>query len=131
MNNSVKRFPWEIKLTPEEEQEVLAKALKHKPKLTVFRWIARVMSAAFFVWFILGYFSVYFVVPFSWNSVFKLSGTCMFPHYLCYMVSRYDQRVEGFERLDNNNEIVIFNRRILKESLSLFLLHGAIAFIAL
>jgi len=127
----MRRFPWEIKLTPEEEQEVLAKAVKYKPRLVISRWIARVISAAFFIWFISGLFSVYFAVPFSLSNIFKLSVVCFIPHQFCVAFAREQRgRITGFEKLDRNNEIAMLNRRILIESVSFLLLHLAIGLVA-
>ncbi|MCL2075853.1 MAG: hypothetical protein FWH15_05355 [Betaproteobacteria bacterium] len=132
------RSPWEHRpallapLTPEEEQEVLAKALKYKPRLIISRWIARVVSAAFFVWFILGLFSVHLVVMFSLNSIPKLAMACAFPHLLPIGFANVQRdKIAGFEKLNRDNDIAILNRRALAESTSLWLLHGVIAVVAI
>ncbi|MCL2075857.1 MAG: hypothetical protein FWH15_05375, partial [Betaproteobacteria bacterium] len=119
-------------LTPEEEQEVLAKALKYKPRLIISRWIARVASAAFFVWFILGLFSVHLVVMFSLNSIPKLAMACALPHFLSIGFANVQRdKIAGFERLNRDNDIAILNRRVLAESMSLWLLHGVVGVVAI
>jgi len=128
----MKRFLWELKLTSKEEHEILAKAVKYKLRLVISRWIARVVSAAFFIWFISGLFSIYFAASFSLNSIHKLSIVSAFPHLFCVVFAR-DQRdkIAGFERLYKSNEIAIFNRKILAESTLLWCLHGVVAVVSI
>jgi len=126
----VKRYPWEKDLTPEEEQEVLYKIMKYKPKLVISQWIARVVSTMFFVWFLLGCFSIHLVVLFSQKNVIVLSMICMISHHFCVGFARM-QRDVGLDMLNRDNEIFMFNRRVFVESQSLGVLHGVIGLVAI
>jgi len=125
----VKRNPWEKKLTPEEEQEVLSKAMKYKSRIVFFRWVGRVISFMFFSWLILSWLSICFVKMAPPMIIFVLSMMCMFPYQYCVIYTRVLRDI-GLERLDNNIEIIIFYRRIFVESLTLCILHGVVALVA-
>ena len=123
----MKRFPWEATLTPEEAQEIVSKALEYEHRLTIYQWVMRVTSTAFFIWLMLGLLSV---ISISSGAIALLSFICIFPPQGCGSVAE-DQRVAGFKRLEDNHEIVIQNKKVARESMSLYIFHIVVMVIAL